>query len=116
MSPLTRRILLINLAAPISLVLAFLYLDQFRLGLIETRLTALRYEANLMSGALGEAAISPYELTPALEPETARQLLRRLAAQASARAPLFDTDGAMVADSRSEERRGGKESVRTGRT
>ncbi|MFC3674714.1 sensor histidine kinase [Ferrovibrio xuzhouensis] len=100
MSPLTRRILLINLAAPISLVLAFLYLDQFRLGLIETRLTSLRYEANLMSGALGEAAISPYELTPALEPETARQLLRRLSAQSSARARLFDTDGEMVADSR----------------
>ncbi len=100
MSPLTRRILLINLAAPISLVLAFLYLDQFRLGLIETRLTALRYEAGLIAGALGEAAISPYELTPALEPETARLLLRRLSAQSSARARLFDTEGDLVADSR----------------
>lgn len=101
MSPLTRRILLINLAAPISLVLAFLYLDQFRLGLIDSRLTSLRYEATLIAGALGESAISPYELTPALDPELARQLLRRLSAQSSARARLFDNEGELIADSRS---------------
>ncbi|HEX6958900.1 MAG TPA: stimulus-sensing domain-containing protein [Ferrovibrio sp.] len=100
MSPLTRRILLINLAAPISLILAFLYLDQFRLGLIESRLTSLRYEANLMAGALGESAISPEEFTPTLDPEMARQLLRRLAAQSSARARLYGTDGQLIADSR----------------
>jgi two-component system sensor histidine kinase ChvG len=100
MSPLTRRILLINLAAPIALVLAFFYLDQFRLSLIDTRLTALRYEADLIAGALGESAISPSEFSPALEPELARQLLRRLSAQSSARARLFDADGEMIADSR----------------
>lgn len=100
MSPLTRRILLINLAAPISLVLAFFYLDQFRLGLIEARFTALRHEANLISGALGEIAISPFEFSPALEPELSRQVLRRLSAQSSARARLFDADGELIADSR----------------
>lgn len=100
MSPLTRRILLINLAAPISLVLAFLYLDQFRLGLIESRLTSLRYEADLMAGALGESAINPEEFAPALEPEMARQLLRRLSAQSSARARLFGAEGDLIADSR----------------
>ena len=100
MSPLTRRILLINLAAPISLVLAFLYLDQFRLGLIESRLTSLRYEANLIAGALGESAISTEEFAPALDREMARQLLRRLSAQSSARARLFDAEGALIADSR----------------
>ena len=100
MSPLTRRILLINLAAPISLVLAFLYLDQFRLGLIESRLTSLSYEANLIAGALGESAISPEEFTPALDPELARQLLRRLSAQSSARARLFASEGDLIADSR----------------
>lgn len=100
MSPLTRRILLINLAAPLALVLAFFYLDQFRLSLIDTRLTALRYEAGLIAGALGESAISPSEFSPTLEPELARQLLRRLSAQSSARARLFDADGEMIADSR----------------
>lgn len=100
MSPLTRRILLINLAAPISLVLAFLYLDQFRLGLIDSRLTSLSYEANLIAGALGESAISPEEFTPALDPELARQLLRRLSAQSSARARLFSSEGDLLADSR----------------
>jgi two-component system sensor histidine kinase ChvG len=100
MSPLTRRILLINLAAPISLVLAFFYLDQFRLSLIDSRLTALRYEASLIAGALGESAINPEEFSPALEPELARQLLRRLSAQSSARARLFDSEGEMIADSR----------------
>ncbi|WP_341894543.1 stimulus-sensing domain-containing protein [Ferrovibrio terrae] len=100
MSPLTRRILLINLAAPIALVLAFFYLDQFRLSLIDTRLTALRYEADLIAGALGESAISPSEFTPTLDPELARQLLRRLSAQSSARARLFDAEGELIADSR----------------
>jgi two-component system sensor histidine kinase ChvG len=100
MSPLTRSILLINLAAPISLVLAFFYLDQFRLGLIDTRISALRYEANLIAGALGESAISPTEFAPALEPELARQLMRRLVAQSSARARLFDAEGEIIADSR----------------
>jgi two-component system sensor histidine kinase ChvG len=100
MSPLTRRILLINLAAPLALVLAFFYLDQFRLSLIDTRLTALRYEAGLIAGALGESAISPSEFSPTLEPELARQLLRRLSAHSSARARLFDADGEMIADSR----------------
>jgi two-component system sensor histidine kinase ChvG len=99
MSPLTRRILLINLAAPILLAAAFLYLDQFRLGLIDTRLNALQFEGNLIAGALGESAISPYELTPSLDPDLARQLLRRLSAQSSARARLFDGEGELVADS-----------------
>ncbi len=100
MSPLTRRILLINLAAPILLAAAFLYLDQFRLGLIDTRLNALQFEGNLIAGALGESAISPYELAPSLDPDMARQLLRRLSAQSSARARLFDGEGEMIADSR----------------
>lgn len=100
MSPLTRRILLINLAAPLALVLAFFYLDQFRLGLIDTRINALRYEANLIAGALGESAISPTEYAPMLEPELARQLMRRLSAQSSARARLFDAEGELIADSR----------------
>lgn len=99
MSPLTRRILLINLAAPLSLVLAFLYLDQFRLGLIDTRLNALSYEAGLIAGALGESAISPHELAPVLDPELSRQLLRRLSTQSSARARLFSSGGELIADS-----------------
>lgn len=99
MSPLTRRILLINLAAPMLLALAFLYLDQFRLGLIDAKINALQYEAGLMAGALGESAISAEEMTTALDPDLARQLLRRLSAQSSARARLFDADGKLLADS-----------------
>ncbi len=99
MSPLTRRILLINLAAPMLLAVAFLYLDQFRLGLIEARTNALQYEANLIAGALGESAISAQEMTTALDRELSRQLLRRLSAQSSARARLFDADGRPLADS-----------------
>ncbi len=99
MSPLTRRILLINLAAPMLIAVAFLYLDQFRLGLIEARTNSLQYEANLIAGALGESAISPQEMTTALDRDLARQLLRRLSAQSSARARLFDADGQLLADS-----------------
>jgi len=100
LSPLTRRILLINLAAPLLLAAAFLYLDQFRLGLIDARLNALQYESSLIAGALGESAISPFEMAPQLDPEMARQLLRRLSAQSNSRARLFDHRGEIIADSR----------------
>ncbi len=99
-SPLTRRILAINALAPALLVGALLYLDQYRAGLIDARIDSLYTQGELIAGALGESALSAPADTPTLNTETARQILRRLAAATDTRARLFDEKGEMVADSR----------------
>lgn len=99
-SPLTRRILAINLITPALLVLGILYLDQYRSGLIDQKITAVRVEANLIAGAIGEAAFAGPPEIPGLEIETARQLVRRLVSATGSRARLYDLDGSLVDDSR----------------
>lgn len=99
-SPLTRRILAINALAPALLVGAFLYLDQYRAGLIDARIDSLYTQGQLIAGALGESALDTPADTPTMNNETARQILRRLAAATDTRARLFDEKGEMVGDSR----------------
>ncbi|HYM30350.1 MAG TPA: stimulus-sensing domain-containing protein, partial [Candidatus Cybelea sp.] len=99
-SPLTRRILAINALAPALLVGALLYIDQYRGGLIDARIDSLYTQGQLIAGALGESALANPEDTPTLATETARQILRRLAAATDTRARLFDEEGTLVGDSR----------------
>ena len=99
-SPLTRRILAINALAPALLVGALLYLDQYRDGLVDARIDSLYTQGQLMAGALGESALNTPNDTPTLNTDTARQILRRLAAATDIRARLFDEKGELVGDSR----------------
>lgn len=100
LSPLTLRILAINAIAPALFLASFLYLDYYRQGLIEARLEALNIQGQLIAGALGEAAVGePLEI-PSLANDSARQLVRRLAAATDTRARLFGEGGEMIADSR----------------
>ena len=56
-SPLLRRILLVN-ALPLALLLAaLLYLDQYQNGLLEAEVGTLREQARIYAGALGESAV-----------------------------------------------------------
>ena len=55
-SPLLRRILLVNALPLALLVAALLYLDQYQNGLLENEVTALREQALIYAGALGESA------------------------------------------------------------
>jgi two-component system sensor histidine kinase ChvG len=112
-SPLTLRFLAVNLTAPVLLVLGLLFLDQYEDTLVAAELDALRTQGELMAAAIGEGTVmvdmeseEPPVFTNAnalrvLQPENARQMLRRLSGLADLRAQLFDRNGEMLVDTRS---------------
>ncbi len=104
-SPLLRRILLVNALPLALLVAALLYLDQYQNGLLEAEVQALREQARIYAGALGESAVREQDPeNPQLQPELARPLLRRLTEPTpNAQARLYATDGQLIADSRVRE-------------
>ncbi|MBV9250236.1 MAG: stimulus-sensing domain-containing protein [Acetobacteraceae bacterium] len=108
-SPLLRRILLVNALPLALLVVALLYLDQYQNGLLEAQVGALREQAKVFAGAMGESAVRSTDPdNPRLVPEVARPLLRRLTEPTpDAEARLYAPDGTLVADSRFREGAGG---------
>ncbi len=101
-SPLLRRILLVN-ALPLALLVAgLLYLDQYQNGLLEAEVLALREQAKIYAGALGESAVRTTDpADPVLLPDLAKPLLRRLTDPTpNAQAILYAADGQVIADSR----------------
>lgn len=109
-SPLTGRILAVNLLAPLLLLVGFLYLDQYERALVQSELDSLTTYAGLLAAAVGEGAVSPdVELIQGLrvpvtshrlEHEQARSMVRRLAQLGGVRTRLFDPSGQLIADSR----------------
>jgi two-component system, OmpR family, sensor histidine kinase ChvG len=126
-SSLTRRIVILNLGGLLALLLGFLYLNQFREGLIEARIQSLLTQGEIIAGAvassatvdtdtinidpdkllqlqageslgLGEDVISPLEFS--INPETVAPLLRRLVTPTRTRARVYDRDGLLLVDSR----------------
>jgi two-component system sensor histidine kinase ChvG len=104
-SPLLRRILLVNALPLALLVVALLYLDQYQNGLLEAQVTALREQARVFAGALGESAVRTTDPdNPKLVAEVAASLLRRLTEPTpDAQARLYAPDGTLLADSRRRE-------------
>ena len=104
-SPLLRRILLVNVLPLVLLVVALLYLDQYQNGLLEAQVAALREQAKIYAGAIGESAVLATDPdNPHLVPEIARPLLRRLTDPTpDARAKIYAPDGSLVADSQLRE-------------
>ena len=90
-SSLSLRILAVNLAAPVLLVLGLLFLDEYEDTLIATELEALHTQGELIAASLGESAVVvetenadfpsfiPNGNLRIIQPDTARQLVRRLA-------------------------------------
>jgi two-component system sensor histidine kinase ChvG len=77
-SPLLRRILLVNFVPLALLLVLLLYLDQYQDGLLEAEVAALREQALIYAGALGESAVRVTDPNnPVLVPDLARPLLRR---------------------------------------
>ena len=108
-SPLMRRILVVN-AMPLALLLAALmYLDQYQNGLLEAEVGALRQQAKIHAGALSEAAVREEGTEPPrLLPDAARPLLRRLTEPTpNAQAKLYAPDGQVVVDTRVRQGAGG---------
>jgi two-component system sensor histidine kinase ChvG len=132
-SSLTRRIVFLNIAALIILVIGVLYLNKFRAGLIDSRIQSLLTQGEIIAGAVAAAAtintdaiivdpdrllqlqagetISPAEeelksLEFPLNPERAAPILRRLISPTRTRARIFDREGVLIVDSRNLFRRG----------
>ncbi len=112
-SLLTRRILLLNLLAPVVLVAGLLYLDDYRRSLIASEFSDLTTQGHVFAAALGTAAIEetdesasdaatvgPSAPEERVSPQMAAQILGRLVEQTHARARLFSVDGRLLADSR----------------
>ncbi len=97
LSPLTRRILAVNVLALVILVAGLLHLGEYRRSLIETKLDSLRIQAELFAAAIGEGAVAPDQ---GLHHEIVRQMVRRLVETTDNRARLFAADGRLLADSR----------------
>jgi two-component system sensor histidine kinase ChvG len=102
-SPITRRILAINLLALLIVVAGLLYLDTYRGALIDAKIGALTIQGELIATALGESVVTGANDeggAARIDPPAARQMLARLAASIATRVRLYDSDGALVADSR----------------
>ncbi|MHB1304344.1 MAG: stimulus-sensing domain-containing protein [Acidiphilium sp.] len=109
LSPLLRRILLVN-ALPLALIVAaLLYLDQYQHGLLTAEVTALREQARIYAGALAESAVQNNAANqPALNPDLARPLLYRLIEPTpNAQALIYGTNGQVIANSRIRQGPGG---------
>ncbi len=99
-SPLTRRILALNVLVLLIPVLGLLHLDQYRQTLIASALDGLRVQARTFALTLGSAAVVGTALgEERLMAESARHLMRVLLRDTGVRARIFDRGGVLVADS-----------------
>lgn len=110
-SPLTLRILAVNVLALLVLLAGLLYLGRYQDRLIQAETEALATEARIFASALGEGAVNRILTAPSptgdesgerfeLAPELARPMIRRLAEATATRTRLFDIEGHMLSDSR----------------
>jgi two-component system sensor histidine kinase ChvG len=100
LSPLTARILAVNLLPLVLLVGTILYLGGYQDRLIHNELDSMRKEARQFAAALGEGAvIIGDDERDLLAPELARLMLRRLMETTETRTRLYDVHGGLFADS-----------------
>ena len=99
-SPLTRRILTLNVLVLTIPVLGLLHLDQYRQSLIDAELDALRTQGRAFALSLGSTAVVGTQFgDERLLPEMARHLMRVLLMDSGVRARIFGRSGKLVADS-----------------
>lgn len=98
LSPLTIRILLLNIPALGILLGGALFLGNYRDGLVEAKIEGLITQGAIIAGALGQSAAPPVD--GPFDQAIARALVLRLAVTSENRARLFDVDGRLIADSR----------------
>jgi two-component system sensor histidine kinase ChvG len=124
-SNLTRRIVVLNLAGLLVLVVGILYLNQWRAGLIDARVQSLRVQGEIIAAAIAASAtvdsdvisVNPDRLLelqagnfsplsyfdPSLEfpinPERIAPLLRNLITPTRTRARIYDQGGLLILDS-----------------
>ena len=126
-SSLTRRILFLNVAGLLALVVGILYLSQFRAGLIDARVQSLVVQGEIIAAAIAASAtvetnaitIDPDRLLELhagesygpsdealsglefpINPERVAPVLRRLIEPTRTRGRIYDRDGVLLLDSR----------------
>jgi len=125
-SSLTRRIVVLNVGGLVVLSAAFLYLNQFREGLIDARVQSLQTQSEIIAAAIAASAavetdaitIDPEKLLKlapgevydpdadsendlefSINPERVGPVLRRLVSPTRTRARVYDRDGYLLVDS-----------------
>ena len=89
-SPLTRRVLIINMAALLIPILGLLHLDQYRASLIVSELDALEVQGHAFALSLvNVAALVDETGTDYLHPFATRQQMRVLFSDTGVRARVF---------------------------
>jgi two-component system sensor histidine kinase ChvG len=100
-SPLTRRIVAVNVLPLALLAVGFLYLGKFEASLIGQQTESLHTQGEIFAAALSEGAVlDSVDEGEVLLPDLARQMMRRLVEPTRTRARLFDAKGQLIADSR----------------
>ncbi len=100
-SPLTLRILAVNVLALALLAGGFLYLGKYQTSLIGQQIESLKMQGEIFAAALGEGAVlDSADEGEMLLPDLARQMMRRLVQPTKTRARLFGLKGELIADSR----------------
>ena len=98
-SSLQRRIIFFNLIGLAILVMGVMYLNQFRSGLIEMRVHALRTQGEIIAITIAESsALGPGR--PDYDPVRANVVLNRLAQPTGVRARLYDRQLRLTGDTR----------------
>ncbi len=108
-SSLQRRIIFFNLIGLAFLVAGVLYLNQFRSGLIEQRVLAMRTQGEIIAIGIAEAAavmpgdpgVSAEVDGPTYEPIRANVVLNRLVQPTGVRAQVFNARARLTGDTRS---------------
>ncbi len=99
-SPLTRRILLLNLIPVALLTLGAVYLSDYEEELIDAELASLLVQGEMVAAGIGEVAVVGGETTVnRMDADAARQLLARLVRPTGVRARLFGETGELLGDS-----------------
>jgi two-component system sensor histidine kinase ChvG len=126
-SSLTRRIIVLNLVALVVLVTGIIYLNTFRAGLIDARVSSLVTQGEIIAGAIAASAtiddadtinVDPNKLLDleagqslgpsdqpsegidfAINPEVVAPILGRLISPTMTRARIYDRDGTLIVDS-----------------
>ncbi len=99
-SPLTRRILLLNIVPVALLALGAVYLSDYEDELIETELASLTVQGEMVAAGIGEIAVIGGETTVnRMDADAARQLLTRLVRPTGVRARLFGETGDLLGES-----------------
>ena len=126
-SSLTRRIVVLNLGGLVALLVLFLYINQFREGLIDARVQSLQTQGEIIAAAIAASAsvddanitVDPEKLLQAtpgqpaatsdedsaafefsINPDRVGPVLRRLVSPTGTRARIYDSAGVRVVDTR----------------